>query len=100
EFAGQMCKDGDIDANLMNGLQLDSGKKFAEACIAAIPYGKKGWPKPTPEELFKQSRVINEADGDGNFSILYENPEKNFFCEGMVDSIQHFLAIRHGRMKD
>ena len=100
ELGGQNCIDGLFDQKLLGADDFASGQKLAKECIASIPITKRYPNKPTTTEFFRQSRILNETDGDGSFSILYQDPERNFFCEGMIDSIQHYMAVRHGGIQD
>jgi len=98
ELGTLACKDDSLDPRLEFLGEYHTGKLFLQranelqqdAAIVSTP------PTITPKNM----RLIDDVRGDGVFGLLYENPEENFFVEGIVDSLQHAIIIRKGRLDE
>jgi len=98
ELGKEVCKDDSLDPRLEMLGEFHTGKLFLQR---ANELQQDAAILSTPTDISpKNMRIIDDVRGDGVYGLLYENPEENFFVEGIVDSLQHAIMIRKGRLDE
>jgi len=102
DLLGQECTDGVLDKRLQGAEKYDSFRSFQEACKDEMKkYGLARYGKDLSER-FNPSRIRLENPflGDGMYAFDYTSMGNNYFCQGIVDTNQHQMALVNGVLRD